>query len=114
MVVGAQVPIVHVGVIGAPDVAGVVKAVPRGLLHERYGGDLSGPEQVGDLAPGEGGAGHPSLTLFPTVSRPSRAMFVCCTRCGGWNCRWLMLLGSGPEGNTCREWSHKKGGEWPG
>ena len=65
MVVGAQVPIIHVGIIGAPDVAGVVKAVPRGLLHKRYGGDLSGPEQVGDLAPGERGCWAPQPHLVP-------------------------------------------------
>lgn len=54
------------------------------------------------------GAGHPGLTLFPTVSRPSKATFVCCMCCGGWNCRWLMLLGSGPGGGTCRGRSHRK------
>lgn len=46
MVVGGQVPIIHVRVIGVPEVAGVVKAEPRGLLHQRYGGDLSGQERL--------------------------------------------------------------------
>lgn len=105
MVVSGQVPIIQVRVIRVPEVAGVVQAEPRGLLHQRYGGELSGQEgwRFG------GGAEHPGLTLFPTVSRPSKATFVCCTRCGGWNCWWLMLLGSGPGGGTCRGRSHKKG-----
>lgn len=40
LVVGGQVPIIHVRVIRVPEVAGVVEAEPRGLLHQRYGGDL--------------------------------------------------------------------------
>lgn len=46
MVVGGQVLIIHVWVIGAPDVAGVVKAEPCGLLHKRYRGDVSGRDGV--------------------------------------------------------------------
>lgn len=46
MVVSGQVPIIQVRVIRVPEVAGVVQAEPRGLLHQRYGGDLSGQEGV--------------------------------------------------------------------
>ena len=73
------------------------RGIERGLLRSGGGGDLGR------------GLGTPGLTFFPTVSRPSRATFVCCIFCGGWNCRWFMLLGSGPEGGTCKGQNHKGG-----
>lgn len=104
MVVGGQVVIILVGVIGARDIARVVKAEPCGLLHKRDRGDLSGEEGVGTWG---WTLGAPDLTLFPTVSRPSGATSVGCALCGGRNCQRLMLLGSGLI-LTCGGQSHQE------
>lgn len=53
--------IILVGVIGARDIARVVKAEPCGLLHKRDRGDLSGEEGVGTW----GEAGRPRPHLAP-------------------------------------------------
>lgn len=78
MVVGRQVPLISVRLVGAPNVAGVVNREPCGLLHKMKTG-CSGLRRI---LRGRGGCG--TLTLFPTDSLPSRATFVCCIRWGGW------------------------------
>ena len=62
MVVGGQVAIIQVRVIGAPDIAGVVKAEPCGLLHQR---DREGTSQVRRGWGFGAGAGYPRPYLFP-------------------------------------------------
>lgn len=108
LVVGGQVVGVHVRLAGAPHVARVVEAVPRGLLPCR--GRQRGPVRSGGGRDGVWGSDTAALTLFPTISRPGRATFVCCIRWGCWNCQRLMLLGSGPGGHACRGQNQEMGG----
>lgn len=76
LVVGGQVPI-SVLFIGTPNVAGVVKSEPCGLLYKMRN------ERSGLGSTVRDGDGCSSLTLFPTDSLPRRATFVCCIRWGG-------------------------------
>lgn len=62
LVVGGQVAIIQVRVIGAPDIAGVVKAELCGLLHQR---DREGTSQVRRGWGFGVGAGYPRPYLFP-------------------------------------------------
>lgn len=80
MVVGGEVPLISVLFIGTPNIAGVVKSEPCGLLHKRGARERKVKTQniVRDWD------GCSSLTLFPTDSLPSRATFDCCIRWGGW------------------------------
>lgn len=53
LVVGSQVPLISFGIKGAPEIAGVVKSKPCGLLHKKTTAEWLGLRSLGGAGMGE-------------------------------------------------------------